>query len=345
MGPVSRFDQCTRTSRPDRCRLGYAHGHALKPHPQPTTCRACASRFGYAVDQRSPEDAIVRCILAATDFSNRADRAVRRSALLARFAGARLELVHAVDPDRPQALVEAEAGMSRDLLDEQRSFLLDRFGIHAGTHLYEGEAFQGIAGAIEDLKPDLLVIGAYRRRLLQDTFVGTTAERAIRRSRIPVLMVNADAERDYVHVLAAVDLSSGSASALRTAIDLELNRETVLSVAHLFDAPAAGSLAQAALSKTEIRSYLAEEEQLAAKELDAFLEYAGVSHVPRLVRHTNGKIVAGLKAVAEDLGADLLVIGAGAGSGPARMLLGSTALAILATSARDVLVVPRPKQR
>ena len=31
---------------------------------------------------------------------------MRRSALLARFAGARLELVHAVDPDRPQALVD-----------------------------------------------------------------------------------------------------------------------------------------------------------------------------------------------------------------------------------------------
>jgi len=38
-----------------------------------------------------------------------------------------------------------------------------------------------------------------------------------------------------------------------------------------------------------------------------------------------------------------VVIGAGAGSGAGRMLIGSTALDILATSRRDVLVVPRAK--
>jgi len=284
---------------------------------------------------------MVRRILVATDFSGRADRAMRRAARLAKAGGARLEIVHVVDPDRPAALVETEAALSRDLLDDQRGGLLDGFEIHSGTHLYEGEAFQGIAGAISDLKPDLLVIGAYRRRLLHDTFVGTTAERAIRRSGIPVLMVNTDAERPYVHVLAAVDLSADSASALTTTVDLGLTREAVLSVVYLFDAPASGSIALGSLSRDEIRSYVAEEEKLATRELDAFLEYAGVVRAPRIVRPVAGKVSAGLKTVAGELGADLLVIGAGAGSGPARMLLGSTALDILAKSPRDVLVVPR----
>lgn len=284
----------------------------------------------------------MRRILAATDFSHRADRALERAALLCQAGSARLEIVHAVDPDRPAALVTAEAGLSRDLLDEQRRSLLDRFEIHAGTHLYEGEAFQGIASAIDDLKPDLLVIGAYRRRLLQDTFVGTTAERAIRRSGIPVLMVNTDAERPYVHILVAVDLSPDSASALGKTMELELNREAVLSVVYLFDAPASGSIALGSLSKDEVRSYVAEEEKLAARELDAFLKSAGVRRGPRIVRPVRESVVAGVKAVAAELGADLLVIGAGAGSGAARMLLGSTALEILATSPRDVLVVPRP---
>lgn len=286
----------------------------------------------------------MRRILAATDFSHRADRALQRAALLSRAAGARLEIVHAVDPDRPQALVTAEAGLSRDLLDEQRRSLLDRFEIHAGTHLYEGEAFQGIASAIDDLKPDLLVLGAYRRRLLQDTFVGTTAERAIRRSGIPVLMVNTDAQRPYVHILAAVDLSSDSAAALSKTMELEVNREAVLSVVYLFDAPASGSLALGSLSKDDIRGYVAEEQKLAARELDAFLASAGVRGVPRIVRPLQSKVVDGVQAIAAELGADLLVIGAGSGSGPARMLLGSTALEILATSPRDVLVVPCRKR-
>jgi nucleotide-binding universal stress UspA family protein len=210
--------------------------------------------------------------------------------------------------------------------------------------MFEGEAFQGIADAIDRLEPDLLVIGAYRRRLLQDTFVGTTAERAIRRSGIPVLMVNTDAEQSYVHILAGVDLSSNSAAALRTALELGLNRDAVLSVLYLFEAPATGSIALGSLSRSEIRKYVADEQKLAAKALDAFLEFAGVEGAQRIVRHAGTSIVAGIEAVAGDLGADLLVVGAGAGSGVGRMLLGSTALDILATSPRDVLIVPRPKR-
>lgn len=286
----------------------------------------------------------MRSILVATDFSHRADAALQRAALLARNSGAALAIVHVVDADRPDALVAAESDLSRDLLDEHCGILLDRYDIRARTHLVEGEASIGIAATIDQVKPDLLVLGAYRRRLLQDSFVGTTAERAIRRSGTPVLMVNAEVERPYVHVLAAVNLSSESAFALRSLVALGLNREAVLSVAYLFEAPAAGSIAMGSASKSDIRSYLAEERKLAAKELDAFLEYVDVGRVQPIARHAGGPIVVELKQVADDLGADLVVIGAGAGSGAGRMLIGSTALDILATSQRDVLVVPRTQR-
>ncbi|MBS3824525.1 MAG: universal stress protein [Wenzhouxiangellaceae bacterium] len=281
----------------------------------------------------------MRRILVATDFSSRSEQALRRAALLASASGAKLDLVHAIDPDRPRELVTAEAGLSRDLLDEQRSLLRDRHGINARSHLYEGEPFQGIGKALEELQPDLLVLGAYRRRLLQDTFVGTTAERAIRRSPRPVLMVNAEARDPYTHVLAAVDLSEHSARALRTMATLGLNRDAAVSVAYAFDAPGTGFLTLGTMSKAEIRSYLAEEQALAARELDAFLAKANFGRVQRIVRQIESTDVAAIGAIATELAADLLVIGAG--SGHARMLLGSTALELLATSSRDVLIVPR----
>ncbi len=285
----------------------------------------------------------MRSILVATDFSRRADAALRRAALLARDTGAKLDIVHVVDPDRPDALVAAESGLSRDLLEEQRGNLLDRFEIRARTHLVQGEAFQGIAAAIETLAPKLLILGAYRRRLLQDAFVGTTAERAIRRSGIPVLMVNTEVERPYAHLLAAINLSSESAFALQATVALGLTRDAVLSAAYIFDAPAAGSIAMGSASQSDIRRYLGEEQEHAAKELAAFLDDLDVGRVQRIARHSSDSIVAELKQVAMELGADLVVIGAGAGSGAGRMLIGSTALDILATSRRDVLVVPRAK--
>lgn len=282
----------------------------------------------------------MRRILVATDFSPRADLALRRAAMLACATGARLDMVHVIDPDRPKALITAETGLSRDLLEEQREILRDRYDIEIAAHLYEGEAFQGIARALDDLQPDLLVVGAYRRRLLQDTFIGTTAERAIRRSRKPVLMVNADVREPYVHILAAVDLSANAAHALRVTSALELNRDALLSVTYAFEAPGIGSISQGSMSKEEIRRYLAEERALAATELDAFLESVGTGKAQRIVRNIDRTPVATIQSVAEELSADLLVIGAGTGSGPARMMLGSTALEILATSRRDVLVVP-----
>jgi len=282
----------------------------------------------------------MRRILAATDFSPRADLALERAAILATTTSASLDIIHVVDPDRPRELVAAEASLSRDLLDEQRKLISGRHGIEASARLYEGEPFQGIGKALDELKPDLLVLGAYRRRLLQDTFVGTTAERAIRRSRKPVLMVNSEARERYVHILAAVDLSPNAAQALRTTTALGLNHDAALSVAYLYDAPGAGSISLSALSKTEIKAYLADERALAVGELNAFLESVPVGRVQRIVKEIHKSVADALQGIAGELSADLLVIGAGSGSGPARMLLGSSALDILATSRRDVLVVP-----
>lgn len=286
----------------------------------------------------------MRSILVATDFSTRADLALQRAAMLARSADARLDIVHVIDPDRPSELVTAEASLGRDLLEDQRGLVRDRHGINASTHQYEGEPFQGIAKALDDLQPDLLVLGAYRRRLLQDNFIGTTAERAIRRSPRPVLMVNNPDSRDsYTHLLAAVDLSKNAAHALRTAIDLGLNRDAVFSIAYVFDAPGIGSMTTGSMSKADIKSYLADEQRLATRELNEFLEPLKVGRVQRIVRHVDTTVVAAIREIATELSADLLVIGAGAGSGPMRMVLGSTALEMLAASRRDILVVPRPK--
>ena len=58
-------------------------------------------------------------ILAATDFSTRAQRALRRAGLLARDTGAELTLVYVVDDDQPQDLIEMEGREAKRILAEQ----------------------------------------------------------------------------------------------------------------------------------------------------------------------------------------------------------------------------------
>ena len=67
-------------------------------------------------------------------------------------------------------------------------------------------------------------MGAHRKQLLRDIFVGTTIERVIRTGPHPVLMVNNEVRRAYRTALAAVDMSEASASAIRTAIILFMRR-------------------------------------------------------------------------------------------------------------------------
>ncbi|MCC2653849.1 MAG: universal stress protein, partial [Microvirga sp.] len=57
--------------------------------------------------------------LAATDFSTRSQRAVRRAGLLAQAYGAELALVHVVDDDQPQDLVALETREAQRILNEQ----------------------------------------------------------------------------------------------------------------------------------------------------------------------------------------------------------------------------------
>ncbi|WP_292420537.1 universal stress protein [Mesorhizobium sp.] len=58
-------------------------------------------------------------ILAATDFSTRSQRALRRAGLLARNVAAELTLVHVVDDDQPSAIVRLETREAEDILQNK----------------------------------------------------------------------------------------------------------------------------------------------------------------------------------------------------------------------------------
>ena len=68
-------------------------------------------------------------LLVATDFSPRSDRALRRASLIARKVGAVLSLVHVVDGDWPDALIEPERAAAADLLAALATTIRESDGI------------------------------------------------------------------------------------------------------------------------------------------------------------------------------------------------------------------------
>lgn len=278
-------------------------------------------------------------ILAATDFSTRSDRALRRAVLLARAAKATLTLVHAVDDDRPAYLIDSQRDAAATLLRETAATIADVDGVAADFAIAAGDAFAAILQASDDVNADLVVVGPHRRQLL-DMFIGTTAERTIRRSRRPVLMANAVPAGPYQRTLLALDFDAASRSAAVAAQRLGLLGQSTLFALHLFDAPAAGMMKRAMEPPVTVDHYVGEEERRAAAEFDAFLAELAPLRPRRLLRPARGAPASAILASAAELDADLIVLGTNQRKGLQRLMLGSVAQGVLVDAACDVLVVP-----
>lgn len=86
-------------------------------------------------------------ILAATDFSTRSQRALRRAGLLARNVAAELTLVHVVDDDQPSAIVRLETREARRYLAEQMTSIAELKGLQCDFAVVTGNPFRGILNA------------------------------------------------------------------------------------------------------------------------------------------------------------------------------------------------------
>jgi nucleotide-binding universal stress UspA family protein len=280
-------------------------------------------------------------ILAATDFSTRSQRAVRRAGLLARDSRAELTLVHVVDDDQPPELVALERREAERILGEQIGAVAELRDLPSHALVVEGDPFDGILRAAASTGADLVVMGTHRKQLLRDILVGTTIERVIRTGPVPVLMVNGEVEQAYRTALAPVDLSEPSVNAIRTGMALGLPGGARLALVHAFVPLGKGQMFQAGLNQDTIDQYVAEERLRATKDLTAFLEANGLDEHGQPVRvvEEGGAFEVISKAV-EQVKPDVLVMGTRGRSGLTRMLLGSVTEEVLRSLDIDILAVP-----
>ena len=279
-------------------------------------------------------------IVAATDFSSRSQRAFRRAGLLARQTGAELTLVHVVDDDQPETMVASEKQEADKFLNEQIVSLAELRGLPCRAVVTTGEAFDGILRVAKDVRAGLIVMGAHRKQILRDIFVGTTIERVIRAGPYPVLMVNADSEQPYRSVTAGIDMSEPSAHALKTAIGLGLVNDRSLTVVHAFTAVAAGKLYVANARRDQIDEYIASERHVASQALFAFLKEQSLGNAQWSYRVEEGDAPAVISRAVTETGSDLVVIGTHGRSGIVKLLIGSVAEQVLRNLDVDILAVP-----
>ena len=279
-------------------------------------------------------------ILAATDFSTRSNRALRQAGLLAQASNADLALVHVVDDDQPEALVDMEKREAERILAEQVSVMAELQGVKCRPTVVSGAPFAGILQTAASMPADLIVMGSHRRQILRDIFVGTTIERVIRTGPFPVLMVNNEAQRRYEKVVAAVDMSEPSANALRIAKAAGLIGEVRATLLHAFLPLAKGKMFVAGADVASINEYVASERLRAMDELIAFLVANDVNREEWFLRVEEGRPLEVITQVTRELHPDLLIMATHGRSGLLKALIGSVTEEALRSLDVDILAVP-----
>jgi nucleotide-binding universal stress UspA family protein len=190
--------------------------------------------------------------------------------------------------------------------------------------------------------PDVLVVPARG----DDPYgPDSVTQHLFRKCPVPVWSVYPGAVPFPRRALAAVDPgASGSIErglarrVLELALRIAGTGPLELHVAHAVSVPSE-SLIRSKLGAKRTQAFLDEQGELAAEQLRELLSEAHLDASVTGLHHPSGHPATEIPALAERLGADLVVLGSAGRTGLAGILIGSTAEAIVTRLARSVAVV------
>ena len=170
----------------------------------------------------------IKRILVATDFSEHAQFAVTRAIELANINHASLTILHVakkgflekmigkVVPVVGKVLITPEeyavSLLKKQINISQKNKIKINFAILSGEH-----PAPKILKYANDHGYHLLVLGAHGKYAIHDWFVGTTAEYAAKKTRMPVLIVKNAPKKPYQNILVPIDFSALSKDTVRFA--------------------------------------------------------------------------------------------------------------------------------
>jgi nucleotide-binding universal stress UspA family protein len=284
-------------------------------------------------------------ILCATDFSEPSARALRHAAGLRRRFDARLSVLHVIPfVAAPGASIAYFPTLPliatpelRQRADEQlRHFVAPLLaeGHPLALELREGDPAHAIlesAGAT-----DLLVMGSHGRGILERLLVGSVAEHVLRRAACPVLTVShereggCDAHGSPSRILCAVDLSAGSGHTVGFAASLAALCQSQLTLVHVLE------------GRLHWEQFRSDPRQWAGQELARAVgeETRACCDVEERIEqgHPSKRIVE----LADELAADLIVIGRHAPRLLDVPIFGTTALHVVRAAGCPVLSIRPP---
>jgi nucleotide-binding universal stress UspA family protein len=277
----------------------------------------------------------VKQILMASDLSARSDRALQRALALARRRGASLEVMHVVDDSLPPAIREQQASDARALIAQLLGAIPGSAEVRTTIEIARGSAHDAILERAASINADLIVLGITRYSVYE-LFHGTTAERVVRLSRFPVLLVKEPAIEGYSRVLIASDGSPAALRAMATAIAVAPDAEFFL--LHAIHVPFKGLLGPEAQQSVRAEK-AAHFDRTLKNEFQSQVENVGIEPPKWTTVIEDGEIHTVIRDQISKLRPGLLALGTHGRAGLRHLLIGSVAANMLSDPPVDVIVV------
>lgn len=288
--------------------------------------------------------------LVATDLSAPSRHAVERAAFMARASSASLAAVHVIDhslmdelrlrlTQSPDLMAKLLA-QGREGLDALLQPVIERFGLPVNAEVLMGAVLEQVLAAARRRNTTLLVVGARGEGYLRRWTLGTTAERLLNRSQLPVLVVKQPVHEAYRRVLIPVDFSPWSTVTVGQVRQLLPDAHLVLM--HAWSVPFREKLLFAGVEAEQIEQF-GEAAQVQARQR---LQQLADEHALETTQWTPSVVEgdADLCIASQELeqDCDLIAMGKQGSNAVEALLLGSVTEHVLSESQSDVLVVSLP---
>ena len=273
----------------------------------------------------------VRKVLAPTDLSDSDATPLRYAAMVSEHLGAALTVVYADPILYPGEVFLAQPDDEQRMRQQIEQRLCEWvLGAPHDVVVIPGQPVASILHAAETEKADLIVMGTHARRGFHRALLGSVAEGVLHGSECPVVTVSQrlrpaiDGPVRFSKVLCPINFSDNAYESLRWASRMASQFGTELVVVHVVE-PDVRSREDADLRR--VREWIEPELQ-------------DVASYRELVLH--GGAAERVLDCAEDLAADLLVIGAQHKIFRDTTVIGTTTERLVRYASCPVMVVPRP---
>jgi nucleotide-binding universal stress UspA family protein len=208
----------------------------------------------------------------------------------------------------------------------------------------EGRPVDQILERARALTADLIVMGTHGRSGFERLFIGSVAEKVLRKASCPVLTVpprvtEAVAPPRYRHILCAVDFSDSSLRALRHALALAEEADAHVRVLHVLELQPESDVPEMPILTANLKAYHDQLKQAARQRLAASIpedvrEYCTVEEGV-----ATGKPYVEILREAREGNADLIVMGVRGRSAADVVLFGSTTQHVVRQATCPVLTM------